>query len=248
MGADGNPEKRKVLVVEDEPDLRELLEFNLRGAGYEVRAASSGSQALAEVEAFAPDVVLLDLMLPGIPGTEVCRQIRTRIDGKQPVVIMVTAKDSEIDRVVGFELGADDYVVKPFSIRELLLRIRVRLSTHAAVPAGRQRAIPVAGRRRFVIDMLTVDSEKHQVHVGTTEVQVSAMEMRLLVHLAEREGLLCSRSDLLTHVWNYNSGVTSRTVDTYVKRLRDKLGAASGLIQTIRGRGYRLATLSSELL
>ena len=238
MGSARQSEKPRVLVVEDEIDLREILKFNLLESGYEVRAVESGAHALKEAEAFAPALILLDVMLQDISGVEVCRLIRARADRPRPVIVMVTAKGEEIDRVVGFELGADDYVVKPFSVRELMLRVRAHLRQRIEGPPAESED---EGSRRFTVGTLTIDPESHQVRSGTVDVPVSALEMRLLVYMASREGVVCSRRDLLTHVWNYSPGVTSRTVDTYIKRLRDKLGPASALIQTVRGRGYRMA-------
>jgi two-component system phosphate regulon response regulator PhoB len=240
MVAASTAAKPKVLVVEDEPDIRDLLTFNLRQQGYDVAAAESGGAALDEIGPFSPDLVILDLMLPDMTGIEVCRRIRGRDRKPQPSVIMLTAKGEEIDRVVGFEVGADDYVVKPFSMRELLLRVRARLveaSTRGGTPTA--TALP----QHFSIGPLTIDGETHRVLVEGREVAVSLLEMQLLVHLAKAKGSVCSRRDLLTHVWKYSAGVTSRTVDTHVKRLRDKLGPAGSLIRTIRGVGYRLASL-----
>jgi len=233
---------RRVLVVEDEPDLRELLSFNLQSNGYSVETAESGAVAIARLEAFAPDVVLLDLMLPDMSGTEICRRIRSSADGRQPVVIMLTAKGEEIDRVVGFELGANDYVVKPFSMRELVLRVnafvrRRRLGPEAESGDGKPRG----KRRAVVIGLLTVDTDAHRVFVSGQEIHVSALEMRFLSYLVEHRGRVRSRDDLLEDVWGYSPGATTRTVDTHVKRLRDKLGAAGALIETVRGAGYRLS-------
>ncbi len=237
MAGDGEAD-RKVLVVDDEPDLRELLTYNLTAAGFTVRATENGTEGLAAVERFAPDVVLLDLMLPDIPGTEVCRRIRGGEAGdRQPAIIMVTAKGDEIDRVVGFELGADDYVVKPFSIRELVLRV-------SAVVRGRRPAespgVPPQ-RTRYVVGPLQLDVEGHHVFVDDVEIHISTLEMRLLVYLVEHRGRVRSREELLEDVWGYSPGVSSRTIDTHVKRLREKLGEAGALVETVRGTGYRLS-------
>jgi two-component system phosphate regulon response regulator PhoB len=233
--------KRRVLVVEDESDIRDMLVYNLRQEGYDVSSAETGTSALDEVAQFGPDLMILDLMLPDISGVEVCRRIRGR-DRPQPAVIMLTAKAEEIDRVVGFEVGADDYVVKPFSVRELLLRVRARLheasSRTGAAPASEESP----GPRRFAVGSLTIDADSHRVSVDGREIPVSLLEMQLLLHLAQAQGTVCSRRDLLTRVWKYSPGVTSRTVDTHVKRLRDKLGSAGHLIRTIRGIGYRLSS------
>jgi two-component system, OmpR family, phosphate regulon response regulator PhoB len=233
--------KRRVLVVEDEADIRDMLAYNLRQEGYDVASAETGTTALEEVNQFGPDLIILDLMLPDISGVEVCRRIRGR-DRPQPAVIMLTAKAEEIDRVVGFEVGADDYVVKPFSVRELLLRVRARLheASSRTGTAGPPEETP--GPRRFAVGSLTIDADSHRVSVDGREIPVSLLEMQLLLHLAQAQGTVCSRRDLLTRVWKYSPGVTSRTVDTHVKRLRDKLGSAGHLIRTIRGIGYRLSS------
>jgi two-component system phosphate regulon response regulator PhoB len=230
---------RRVLVVEDEPDLRDLLTYNLTAAGFNVHATENGMDGLAAVQRFAPDVVLLDLMLPDIPGTEVCRRIRGgEVGARQPAVMMLTAKGEEIDRVVGFELGADDYVVKPFSVRELVLRVGAILRARRPAPTN---GAPAPQRRRYVVGPLELDVDGYHVFVNGAEVHVSTLEMRLLVYLVEHRGRVRSREDLLEDVWGYKPGVSTRTIDTHVKRLRDKLGVAGGLIETVRGTGYRLS-------
>jgi len=247
------PAERRVLVIEDEPDIRDLLTYNLQSGGFQVKTADNGQRGLAAFESFTPDVILLDLMLPDVPGTEVCRRIRARTTGAQPAIIMLTAKGEEIDRVVGFEVGADDYVVKPFSVRELLLRVNAVLRGRGGVPSsaggpgsGKAAALPGAAgeptiRKKFTVGPLRVDVDGHYVFVKQNEVHVSAIEMRLLVYLISYRGRVRSREDLLEDVWGYKPGVSTRTVDTHVKRLRDKLGVAGGLIETVRGTGYRLA-------
>jgi two-component system, OmpR family, phosphate regulon response regulator PhoB len=231
---------RRVLVVDDEPDLQELLTYNLTAAGFTVQATGTGAEALTAVKEFAPDIVLLDLMLPDLPGTEVCRRIRGgELGPRQPAVMMLTAKGDEIDRVVGFELGADDYVVKPFSVRELVLRVGVIV--RARGPARGESSPGVAKRRRFVVGALDIDVDGHHVLVGGTQIHVSALEMRLLIYLVEHRGRVRSRESLLADVWGYKPDVSTRTIDTHVKRLRDKLGIAGTLIETVRGTGYRLS-------
>jgi two-component system phosphate regulon response regulator PhoB len=233
---------RRVLVIEDEPDLRELLTYNLEAAGFRVHAAERGLDGLAAVQGFAPDIVLLDLMLPDIPGTEVCRRIRAGEPAtSQPAIMMLTAKGDEIDRVVGFELGADDYVVKPFSVRELVLRVNAILRARGRPPLP-ERPTASGARRRYIVGPLQVDVDGYHVFVEGDEVHVSAMEMRLLVYLIEHRGRVRSREDLLEDVWGYKPGVSTRTVDTHVKRLRDKLGVAGSLVETVRGTGYRLSS------
>ena len=240
MTGEMNPDRR-ILVVEDEPDLRELLAYNLTAAGFTVQATETGTEGLEAVQRFAPDVVLLDLMLPDIPGTEVCRRIRGDTAARQPAVMMLTAKGEEIDRVVGFELGADDYVVKPFSVRELVLRVGAILRSRRPPAAAAAATPPAPERRRYVVGPLELDVDGYHVFVNGQEVHVSTLEMRLLVYLVEHRGRVRSRENLLEDVWGYKPDVSTRTIDTHVKRLRDKLGDAGALVETVRGTGYRLS-------
>lgn len=244
MMAETRIPERRVLVIEDESDIRDLLSYNFQSNGYAVKTADTGKLGLEAFESFTPDVVLLDLMLPDVPGTEICRRIRASTDAAQPAIIMLTAKGEEIDRVVGFEVGADDYVVKPFSVRELLLRVNAVLRGRGVASASApRRTAPAAPtpRRKYTVGPLRVDVDGHYVFVKQAEIHVSAIEMRLLVYLIEHRGRVRSREDLLEDVWGYKPGVSTRTVDTHVKRLRDKLGAAGELVETVRGTGYRLA-------
>jgi two-component system, OmpR family, phosphate regulon response regulator PhoB len=243
----------RVLVIEDEADLRTLLSYNLEAWGYHVRAVETGKAGLKSFDEFTPDLVLLDLMLPDISGIEVCRKIRTTQGKPDPIVFMLTARGEEMDRVAGFEVGADDYLVKPFSVRELMLRMTARLKARGGEPdrAGPPlpKAIPVVEskeRKRYSLGPLEVDPDRYHVYVEGREVHVSALEMRLLIHLFQAQGFVRSRKDLLTEVWGYQPEVNSRTVDAHVKRLRDKLGAAGRLIETVRGLGYRLAEVEAE--
>ncbi len=235
--------KSLVLLVEDEVDLVTSLSYSLEAAGYQVRSALDGTAALRLATAQPPDIVLLDLMLPDISGLEVCRRIRASGQTSQPIVIMVTARGEEVDRVVGFEVGADDYLVKPFSVRELLLRMEARQRgqdehEHDA-PAG---AAP--GNARITIGNFEVDPDSHQVFINGSEVHVSALEMRFLLHLLQVPGKVRYRRELLTEVWGYHPEVSSRTLDTHVKRLRQKLVDAGAYIDTVRGVGYRLVERS----
>jgi two-component system phosphate regulon response regulator PhoB len=220
----------KLLIVEDEADLRDLVAYNLRAAGHEVIEAGTGLEGLALAKGKRPDLVLLDLMLPDVPGTEVCRKLRADPALAGLRVVMLTARGEEIDRVVGFELGADDYVVKPFSVRELVLRIGAVLR-RAAAPEGEERPV-VAGR-------LTLDRPRHRVTVDGEEVTLTALEFKLLATLLDRRGRVQSRERLLEDVWEMNPEITTRTVDTHIKRLREKLGAAGDYVETVRGVGYR---------
>ena len=232
----------KILLVEDEPDLQSLLEFNLREAGYDVLATARGGEALSLCQSERPDLVLLDLMLPDIPGTQVCRTLRSSPALRQTPVIMLTARGEEIDRVVGFEVGADDYVVKPFSVRELLLRIQavLRRQVPAFAPVEATRPAVEDDAAVLHIDDLRIDSRTHRVYIRDAEVRLTALEFRLLWTLASQPGHVLSRSHLLEHVWNMDPHITTRTVDTHIKRLREKIGVVGDAIETVRGVGYRL--------
>jgi len=206
-----------VLVVDDERDLVSLLDFNLRQSGFETTLAYAGEEALSAARRRPPDLVLLDLMLPDMSGTEVCRQL--------------TARGEELDRVVGFELGADDYVVKPFSVRELLLRVKAVLRR-----AGQQRGDkPVTE-----VGPIRVDADAHRAWVRGEPLDLTPLEFKLLSTLVTRAGRVQSRERLLADVWEMSSELETRTVDTHVKRLREKLGAGRDLLETVRGVGYRL--------
>lgn len=219
-----------VLIVEDERDLATVLAYGFRQAGFDVVTAGSGETALKAMSEEHFDLVLLDLMLPGISGTEVCKRIKKGPETARIPVIIVTAKGEEIDRVVGFELGADDYVVKPFSVRELVLRARAVL---------RRFEGPQATGESLRFGVLRVDRAAHRVWVEEVEVLLTALELRLLMMLYDRRGRVLSRDQLLDDVWGEHIDVTTRNVDTHVKRLRDKLGAAGLYVETVRGVGYR---------
>jgi two-component system phosphate regulon response regulator PhoB len=223
----------RILAVDDEADLLELVEYNLREAGYSVATAKDGAGALAEVRRQRPDLILLDLMLPDISGTEICKRLRRDPDTEGIPIVMLTARGQEIDRVVGFELGADDYIVKPFSPRELVLRI-------GAVLRRAQTPQVVDTTQRIVLGKLSIDVARHRVAVEDEDIPLTALEFKLLLDLASRRGRVQSRDALLDRVWGYAPGIETRTVDTHVKRLREKLGAASDYIETVRGIGYRL--------
>ena len=224
----------RILIVEDEADLREVIGYNLRSAGHEVKEAGTVADALAEMRRFRPDLVLLDLMLPDRPGTELCRKLKSDPDTESIRVVMLTARSEEVDRVVGFELGADDYVAKPFSVRELVLRVNAVLRRGAPVAeAPVEEALPFGG--------LVIDKARHRVTVDGEEAPLTALEFKLLWTLASRRGRVQSRERHLEDVWEMNPDVTTRTVDTHVKRLREKLGTAGEYVETVRGVGYRFA-------
>lgn len=221
-----------ILLVEDEEDLVNTLEYNLGRAGYRTRVALNGHDALSAArQEPLPELVLLDIMLPDISGTEVCKQLRGDPETRHIPVIMLTARGEEIDRVVGFEVGADDYVVKPFSVRELMLRVR-------AILRRAQPTEPAANELTY--GPIRVDTSGHRVWVGADEVELTALEFKLLTTFLSRRGRAQTREVLLEDVWGIEAEVTTRTVDTHVKRLRQKLGPAGGNIETLRGVGYRL--------
>ena len=220
----------RILLVDDEPDLVELVRVNLDQAGYRVESAEGGREALAAIRRNPPDLIILDLMLPDVSGTEICRQVRADQRLSEIPIIMLTARGEEDDRVVGLELGADDYVTKPFSPRELTLRVRAVL---------RRRKTGTSPTRTLAHDKLFIDPERHRCTVDDIEVTLTAKEFELLRNLMERPGRVMTRDKLLEEVWGSDVIVTTRTIDTHMKRLREKLGSASDAIETIRGVGYR---------
>jgi two-component system phosphate regulon response regulator PhoB len=220
-----------ILIIEDEKDLAELIAFNLEKEGYRPLLVPDGLAGLETARANTPDLILLDLMLPGLPGTEVCKMLKSGERTSRIPIIMLTAKGEEIDRVVGFELGADDYVVKPFSIRELLLRVR------AVLRRGRTEE---TDGRTITIGSLSIDTDRHSVSVAGKETTLTTIEFKLLLTLAERPGRIQSREQLLREVWGYSYVGDTRTVDTHITRLRTKLGEAGDLIRTLRGFGYKI--------
>jgi len=221
----------RVLIIEDEPDLALTLSYNLEQAGYEVAAELTGGGGLVRAETFLPDLILLDLMLPDSSGFEVCRALKESEATRDAPVVMLTARGEEVDRVKGFEVGAEDYVLKPFSVKELLLRLKV-------ITRRRHQAEELP-QSQLSFGPIKIDRESHQVWVEGAEVALTLLELNLLTTLIERRGKTQSRAQLLTDVWETSAELTTRTVDTHVKRLRDKLGAAGELIQTVRGVGYR---------
>ena len=222
--------KPKVLVVDDEPDAIELIAFNLKTAGYEILTADNGADAIRKAHAFLPDLILLDVMMPEPDGLEVCKILRHDPLTAALPIIMVTAKSSELDRVLGLELGANDYVIKPFSPRELVLRVKNLLQRRTPVPLANEL---------YEIHELKIDIARHEVTVGRKMVDLTTTEFKLLTTLIERRGRVQSRERLLLDVWEYESAADSRTVDTHMRRLREKLGKAARFLDTVRGIGYR---------
>ncbi len=220
----------KILVADDEPDALELVGFNLKQAGFEVVTADDGAEALKKARETRPDLVLLDLMLPEIDGLEVCKALRRDPATAAIPVIMLTAKAAEIDRVLGLELGADDYVTKPFSPRELVLRVRNLL---------KRRTESTGQPEHITVGELTIDIPRHLVTVNRRRVDLTATEFKLLTVLARRRGRVQSRDQLLQDVWEYDNVIDTRTVDTHMRRLREKMGPAARYLDTVRGVGYR---------
>jgi two-component system phosphate regulon response regulator PhoB len=225
----------RVLVIEDEADLREVLDYNLTKEGHRVTLVSTGAEGLRLAREIQPDLILLDLMLPDMSGTAVCKTLKKEPATRDMRVMMVTAKGEEIDRVVGFELGADDYVVKPFSVRELLLRVNAVLRRKDATPTD------------FVeFGDLRIDPAAHRAWVGGVEIALTTLEFKLLLTLYERKNRVQTRSVLLNDIWGIEADITTRTVDTHVKRLREKLKGVGRYIETVRGVGYRFSEQPGE--
>jgi two-component system phosphate regulon response regulator PhoB len=225
---------KKVLIIEDEKDLAELLAFNLEKEGYAATCVHDGKLGLEQAGEDLPDLILLDLMLPGLLGTEVCKALRKDQRTANIPIIMITAKSDEIDRVVGFEVGADDYIVKPFSMREVSLRIKAvmrRFEHEVQAPAT-----PVL----LTIGDIAIDNQRHTVMSSGVEIDLTSTEFKLLLYLAEKRGYVQSREKLLENVWSYNNAGDTRTVDTHVTRLRGKLGLPGDIIKTVRGFGYKI--------
>ena len=223
-----------ILVIEDEPDIRKNLEYNLGREGFMVSSEASLNSAEKKLHNNNDfSLILLDLMLPDGSGLDLCKKIKGNPETESIPIIILTAKDDEVDRVVGFELGADDYVTKPFSVRELILRIK------AVLKRGQKKEDVVEVGRQF--GDLSIDIESHEVHVNNDQIDLTALEFRLLRQLVDRRGRVQSRDQLLSDVWGYSSEVTTRTVDTHIKRLREKLGPMGKYVQTIRGVGYKFS-------
>jgi len=222
--------KEQILIIEDDKHISKLVKYNLEKAGYDCIVADDGEEALDVLAKERPDLIILDIMLPKMDGFELCRAIKQDVKLKNIPIIMLTAKGEEVDRIVGLELGADDYVVKPFSPRELILRIK------AILKRGKSEESPKDVIKRGT---LMIDVPKHRVTVNNKEIALTPIEFKLLVTLIERNGRIQSRDQLLSDVWEHQSDVFTRTVDTHIKRLREKLGKAGGQIETIRGLGYR---------
>ena len=222
---------KRVLIIEDDKDIVELVRYNLANEGFQVNAAFDGSSGLNSLKKSPPDLLLLDLMLPKLSGLDICREVRRDDSLNRLPILMLTARGEEADRVVGLEMGADDYVTKPFSPRELVLRV------NAILRRGKGDAVE---EKKLSIGAITLDPARHQVDVGGKPVRLTSVEFKLLSMLMRRQGRVQERDRLLNEVWGYESVIDTRTVDTHVRRLRQKLGKAADAIETVRGCGYRI--------
>jgi len=223
---------QKILIIEDDPDIVNLLKFNLEQEGYQVAIAEDGEEGLKKARTENPTLILLDLMLPKMSGLDICRIIKGDKATKKTPIIMVTAKGEEVDRVVGFELGADDYVTKPFSPREVLLRIKAILKR--VENSGEPQEVEA-----LVEGDLEINIPRHQVKIKEKEIVLTKTEFDLLLTLVQGKGRVYTRDTLLNRVWGYEAEVDTRTVDTHMRRLREKMGLLSNRLETIRGVGYR---------
>ena len=226
----------KILIVEDETDIRSTLEYNLHRDNFQTESVGNLLDAEKILSTTNISLILLDLMLPDGSGLDLCRKLKADQSTNSIPIIILTAKDDEVDKVVGFELGADDYVTKPFSVRELILRIKAILKRKVQKPEVTEV------EREF--GELRIDSDSHEVFVNGEEVSLTALEFRLLKQLVDRRGRVQTRDQLLSDVWGYSADITTRTVDTHIKRLREKLGPIGKYVQTIRGVGYKFTRTS----
>ena len=222
----------RILIIEDDKNISKLVKYNLGKAGFKCDVTITGEEGLVFLDTQPVDLVILDIMLPKRDGFEICRAIRKEPQMAHIPIIMLTARGEEVDRIVGLELGADDYIVKPFSPRELVLRVK------AILKRGQRKE---ESKEILSVGKIKIDIPRHEVRVNKNEVELSPMEFKLLVVLAQRKGRVQSRDQLLNNVWGLSSEVTTRTVDTHIKMLRQKLGKSAGeLIQTVHGLGYKM--------
>ncbi|MBF0532084.1 MAG: response regulator transcription factor [Candidatus Omnitrophica bacterium] len=228
---------QKILIIEDDKNIAKLIRYNLEKAGYECLGAITGEEGFELLNRALVNLIILDVMLPQMDGFEVCRSLRQDERLKHIPVIMLTARGEEVDRIVGLELGADDYMVKPFSPRELALRVKAVLRRGKTAPAQKEN---------LAVGDVTIDIEKHQVRAGEKAIDLTAMEFKLLVVMMERPGRVQTRERLLADVWDIHADVSTRTVDTHIKRLREKLGRPGKAIETVIGIGYRFKAEDDE--
>lgn len=229
--------KNIILVIEDEPDINKTISYNLLTEGFEPISVYNLLEADDWIQSNSPDLILLDLMLPDGSGLDFCKRIKSKNKFNNIPIIILTAKDDEVDKVVGFELGADDYVTKPFSVRELILRIKAILKRKTI--SSHSENVDSNESKEF--GKLKIDADSHEVFIDNNEIILTALEFKLLKHLVDRRGRVQTRDQLLSDVWGYSAQITTRTVDTHVKRLREKLGIMGKHVETIRGVGYRFS-------
>ena len=224
--------KERILIIEDDRHISKLVDYNLKKSGFECFVAKNGEEGFKIMEEQPIDLIILDIMLPDLDGFEVCKKIKQNNKFISTPIIMLTAKGEEIDRIVGLQLGADDYVVKPFSPRELILRIK------AILRRGKQ---PEDHREILIAEKLKIDIPKHEVSVDKKNIKLTLMEFKLLVMLVQKKEKVLSRDRLLDDIWDIAADIDTRTVDTHIKRLRQKLGKTGKLIKTVRGIGYKFS-------
>jgi two-component system phosphate regulon response regulator PhoB len=240
MTTQSSPQDR-VLIVDDEEDLQKLLLFNLREAGFAAESVSTGGEGLSAAARMKPEVVILDLMLPDQSGTEVCRQLRADRELGDVAILMLTARGDEYDRVLGFEVGADDYVVKPFSVRELIMRVKtLARRAHERRLARSSQDHGAGGGKKLRWRGLDVDTVRHRVFTDGAELALRPLEFKLISLFLEHPGRVFTRAELLEEVWGITADVNTRTVDTHVRRLRERLGQYGDAVETVHGFGYRL--------
>ena len=234
--ADSTP--KRILIVDDEADVTELVSYHLKAKGYQVETTNNPNNSLSLARTFSPDLVVLDVMMPDLNGIQVCRLLRADPQLKNVPVIFLTAKAEESDRIQGLETGADDYICKPFSTKELVLRVQTILR-RVSEPG-------VEDAKKLQAGEIVIDVERHEASIAGKPVELTATEFKLLRLLMERRGRVQTREHLLLNVWNYETEIETRTVDTHVRRLREKLGTEADWIETIRGVGYRLAERKAQ--
>ncbi len=229
---------KRILIVDDEPDVADLVSYHLKAKGYEIETINNPNMAVGAARSFLPDLIILDIMMPDLNGIQLCRILRADPKLRQVPIFFLTARAEEGDRIAGFETGCDDYICKPFSIKELILRVQSSLRRALDKTVEPQNQIRVGG--------IVLDAERHEVTSGGQQIELTATEFRLLRLLMERRGRVQTREHLLLNVWNYETEIETRTVDTHIRRLREKLGAEAEWIETIRGVGYRMAERKAE--
>ena len=225
---------KRILIVDDEPDVTELVSYQLRAKGFAVEALNNPTQSIARIRSFQPDLVILDVMMPEISGIQMCRLLRADPKTKPIPVVFLTARAEEADRVLGLEVGGDDYICKPFSVKELILRVQGLLRRASGAEGAEDQP------KRLELGAIVLDSERHAATLKGVPIELTATEFRLLRLLMERKGRVQTREHLLLNVWNYETEIETRTVDTHIRRLREKLGDQADLIETLRGVGYRM--------